>query len=368
MRRVGVIFGGPSPEHDVSILTGLQCERLLSAAGPEILPMYWTRGGEWYLCPNGREARDFLDGPPAGATKLSLKLQPEPGFGSKRGLAGLKPVQLDLALNCCHGGAGEGGGLHGVFEQLGIPLTGGPGYAAALGMDKLAFGAVLRDAGIPVLDRVLVGGRQPEFAGPYIIKPRYGGSSIGIEVVEDWSTALHLVKSSVHLRQGGVAEAYLPGAIDLNMSYRTAPEFELSLLEKPLRAPEGIYTYRDKYMQSQGLVAAPRELPAQVPEAVAQEAQRLANEVHLSTGIRGLVRLDFLLHDDRLVVNEINTVPGAMALYLWPHAQPARLLLDLLDETRTHFSSSASAPFEPGAALQVAGGISSKLGRIGGTG
>jgi D-alanine-D-alanine ligase len=358
------VFGGPSPEHDVSILTGLQSERLLAGRGFEVLPLYWTRGGEWYLCPAAQEARDFLNGAPPGAQVLTLTLQPAPGFSRKRGL-GTRPVEFDIALNCCHGAAGEGGPLHGVFEQLGVPLSGGPVAAAALGMDKLAFGAVLRAAGIPVLERVLVGSRHPGFDGPYIVKPRYGGSSIGIEVVDSWETAQALSSSSVHLRQGAVAEPYMDGAIDLNMSYRTVPDVEVSLLERPLRPAEGIYTFADKYMQAEGLLAAPRELPADVPTSVTEGAAQLARDVHQATGIRGLVRLDFLLHDDRLVVNEINTIPGAMGLYLWPDRDPAGLLADLLDDTRRSVTTSGAA-YEPGAALRAAGGISSKLGRMNG--
>lgn len=359
---VGVVFGGPSPEHDVSILTGLQSERLLSQAGAQTVPLYWTRAGEWYQCPPGLEARDFLDGAPSAATRLTLRLQPDPGFSVKRGL-GTRPVGMHVALNCCHGAAGEGGPLHAVFDQIGVRLTGGPQAAAGLGMDKLAFGAVLRLAGIPVLDRVLVNDLEPGFDGPYIVKPRYGGSSIGIEVVEDWATARALATSSPQLRQGAVAEPYLTGAVDLNMSYRTAPQLEVSLLERPLRPAEGIYTFADKYMQSEGLLAAPRELPAQVPGWVSDQAADLARQVEQATAIRGLVRLDFLLHDDRLVVNEINTIPGAMALYLWPDRDPARLLLDLLEETR-RTAAPVAAAFEPGAALRAAGGISSKLGRM----
>ncbi|MCW2621775.1 MAG: hypothetical protein JWL64_1377 [Frankiales bacterium] len=363
--RAAIVFGGPSPEHDVSILTGLQAERLLARAGVEVVPLYWTRTGEWFLCPTELEAADFFDGAPASATKLSLRLQPDPGFYAKRGMGSAKHVEIEVGLNCCHGGAGEGGPLHGVFDALGLPLSGGPAPLAALGMDKLAFGAVLRSAGIPTLDRVLVDGGAAPFDGPYIVKPRYGGSSIGIEIVADWPTAQALAQSSPQLRRGAVAEPFLDHPVDLNISFRTWPTFEVSLLERPLRPTEGFYTFADKYMQKDGLVAAPRELPAQVPDEITTGAADLAERVHRATGIRGLVRLDLLTHDGALYVNEINTIPGAMALYLWPDTDPSRLLLDVLEETRATFAGEAAATFEPGAALRAAGGISAKLGNIG---
>ncbi|HUR15018.1 MAG TPA: hypothetical protein VM097_11065 [Mycobacteriales bacterium] len=366
---LGIVFGGPSPEHDISILTGLLCERVLREAGQDVVPLYWTRTGDWVQCPAGSEAKDFLEGPPRGATPLSLVAGQ--GFQSrKKGFSGGKPVTLDAALNCCHGGAGENGGLNAVFELTGIPLTGGPAPFAALGMDKLAFGAVLQAHGIPTLQRfdlASTGGSGIPFAGPYIVKPRFGGSSIGIEVVEDLATAHALAKSSVHLRGGAVVEPFSKGAVDLNMGYRTHPSVEVSLLEKPL-APtgDGIYSYGQKYLQADGLVAAPRELPAKVPATVLKEAERLTRAVLAATGIRGIGRLDFLLVGKKLHVNEINTIPGSMGLYLWPAAtKPAEMLLAAVEEARRSVLA-VPAPFEPGAALRAAGGMAGKLGQIGG--
>ena len=363
---LAVVFGGPSPEHDISILTGLLSERVLRDAGQDVVPIYWARTGDWVLCPAGLEAKDFLEGPPKGGTRLTLDLRG--GFGVKKGLGGPKPVEVSAALNCCHGGTGENGGLNALFDLLGIPMSGGPAPLAALGMDKLAFGALLQAGGIPTLARVGLTSVDPPFAGPYIVKPRFGGSSIGIEVVEDIETARALARTSVHLRAGAVLEPFTRGAVDLNMAFRTYPDFAVSLLEKPL-APtgEGIYSYGQKYLQADGLVAAPRELPAQVPAAVTAEAERLTAAVVEVTGLRGLARLDLLLVADTLYVNEVNTTPGSMSLYLWPPSvSPAELLLGAVEEARAQQGRmEAGASFEPGVALRAAGGMAGKLGAIG---
>ena len=364
---LAIVFGGPSPEHDISILTGLLCERVLRGAGHDVAPLYWTRTGDWVLCPAGSEAKDFLEGAPKAGTKLEVSLGA--GFQlPKKGLGAAKPLVLDAALNCCHGGAGENGGLNSVFDQLRIPLTGGPAALAALGMDKLAFGAVLRSSGLPTLPRVALGAENVPFDGPYIVKPRFGGSSIGIEVVEDVDTARALARTSVHLRQGVVLEPFSKGAVDLNMAYSTYPSLRTSLLEKPL-APskeEGIFSYGQKYLQTDGLVGAARELPAQVPDAVTKEAERLTAAVLEVTGLKGLGRLDFLLVDDVLHVNEVNTIPGSMSLYLWPKQIPAaELLMGAVEEAQRSFNVASPAPFEPGAALRAAGGMAGKLGQIG---
>jgi D-alanine-D-alanine ligase len=366
---LGIVFGGPSPEHDISILTGLLCERVLREAGQDVVPLYWTRTGEWVQCPARSEAKDFLEGAPKGSVRLDVLLGS--GFQTqKKGLGGGKALGLDAALNCCHGGSGENGGLNGVFDLLGIPLTGGPAPMAALGMDKLAFGAVLQAHGIPTLARFAVGSEVP-FEGPYIVKPRFGGSSIGIEVVEDLATAQALAKTSVHLRQGAIVEPFSAKAVDLNMGYRTHPAVEVSLLEKPLApaAAEGIYSYGQKYLQTDGLAAAPRELPAKVPAAVLKEAERLTRAVLTATGIRGVGRLDFLLIGKKLHVNEINTIPGSMGMYLWPASNDAaKMLLGAVQEAKQSFGLATPAPFEPGAALRASGGMAGKLGQIGSAG
>jgi len=169
------------------------------------------------------------------------------------------------------------------------------------------------------------------------------------------------------MRSGAVVEPFHAGAQDLNLAFRTHPALQVSLLEKPLSPDkrEGIYSYEQKYLSSQGLASAPRELPAQVGDEVTAEAERLAGLVVAATGIRGLCRLDFLLVDGVLHVNEINTIPGSMGLYLWPaEVKPADLLLSAVEEAR-RAPRDASGAFEPGAALRAAGGIAGKLGQIG---
>lgn len=368
--RWAVVFGGPSPEHEISILTGLQAERVLTKAGEQVLPLYWAPTGGWFLVPNGAEAKDFLEGPPSAARPVEVRLGADPGFFVK---GRLRSERLDIsaALSCLHGGLGEGGGYAGLMALLGIPTTGGSLYASALGMDKLAFGAVLAAAGIPTLPRVAL---EPDvdlpFDGPYIVKPRFGGSSIGIEIVDDVDTARVVARTSAHLRGGAVVEPYRADLVDLNISFRTgAGGVQVSDLEKPLRKPDGaVYSYDEKYLAGgpgeAGLSSAPRELPAQVPDEVATLAAALAERVAALTGVTGVARLDFLYDESsgELVVNEVNAVPGALALYLWaPKVGAAQVLLDALREARDAPPVSAPSGFGSGAALRAAGGIAGKL-------
>jgi D-alanine-D-alanine ligase len=364
IKRATVVFGGPADEHDISILTGLQAERVLTGAGVTVQPVYWARDAGWYLVPTSLEARDFVDGVPSGAKKLEARIGGKKGTGFylEGGLGGGKLFETGPVLSCFHGGLGEAGGSQALFELLGLRATGGTVAAAALGMDKLAFGGVMEAAGIPVLKRSLLSSdEKPPFDGPYIVKPRFGGSSIGIEVVEDWETAAALLGTSPSLREGAVVEPNRPDLYDLNLSVRTAPTLAVSDVERPLRPAEGaIFSYAEKYLRPEGLSAAPREFPADISLELRVTMQRLATRVVELTGLTGIVRIDFLSDGTDVYVNEVNSIPGALALYLWPDTPPAEVLLAALEEAERQVPQ-ATRNYEEGVALRAAGGIAGKL-------
>jgi D-alanine-D-alanine ligase len=352
-----VVFGGPSDEHDISILTGLQvCHALRDLAA-----FYWAKSGEWYQVEPDSEAADFVQGPPRRSKTVSLV--PELG----QGFVARKPIPVSAVINCCHGGPGEDGTLQGIFDLAGIRYTGPSQAASALGMDKFAFGAVIAAAGLPTLPRALLLSADPAspgFEGPYIIKPRFGGSSIGIEVVEDWPTALALVRSSPYFGNGGVAEPYIADSRDLQVAVRTWPTLEMSAIEAPIRSGGGIYSYNQKYLAWGGEVSGARELPARLDQAVESQLRELAREVATVAGLRGVCRIDFLERGGEIWVNEVNTIPGSMGAYLWidpPIARPA-LFKAMLDEALASPARRFSVAGADGTALRNAGRISNKLG------
>lgn len=367
-----VLFGGPSPEHEISILTGLQSERVLTAAGDTVLPIYWAPSGGFYLVPSATEAKDYLEGVPTGSKAVEVRLGEKSGLFVKKRF-GEDQLEPEAVLVTLHGGVGEGGGAAALFSLLGIPATGSSLFAGAVGMDKLAFGGLLGTAGIPSLPRELLSQtREPSFAGPYIVKPRFGGSSIGIEIVEDIAAARAIGKASTHLKVGAVLEPYRPELVDLNIAFRTYPTLETTQLEKPLRggsAESGLYSYAEKYLAGSagseaGLTSAPRELPAKVAPGIAERADELARQVAEVTGLTGVARVDLLLDEaaGELFVNEVNSIPGAMSLYLWAPQQPAATVLrDALIEARDKRFQLPAAGFGSGAALRAAGGIAGKL-------
>ncbi len=355
MKRIATVFGGPSPEHDVSVSTGLQAARVLP--GSDCL--YWSLTGDWYLTPSNLELSDFADGVPRKSRRLDLVVGPAGGYR-----LGRKRLEYDILVNCFHGGPGEDGTVQGIWDMAGLCYTGPGQGASSLGMDKLIFAAAVQAAGLSTVERNLVTPNyEPRFDPPYIVKPRHGGSSIGIAVVDDYPTALTLANSSPHLSEGAVIEPYLEGARDLQVAVRLYPTPELSAIEEPTRSDHReILTYREKYLAWGDSPSIERQLPAALPPVLESRIRTQAMEVAELVGIRGISRVDFLVHQDQLYVNEINTLPGSLAVYLWidPPYTRAELLADMIAEARAHPRVLNTAGAD-GTALRGGGRIASKL-------
>ncbi len=352
-----VLFGGPSPEHDVSILTGLQAARALG----EVHTVYWDKTGAFWEVDPGLEADAFVEGVPRKSGQL--RLVAGEGLVGKR-----RPLDVSAVLNCCHGGPGEDGTIQAALDLAGLAYTGPNVAGAALGMDKLAFANVVTAARLPSLPRVTLGpDRPPPFPGPYIVKPRFGGSSIGIDVVANAGVAVARLQANPHLRAGAVVEPYREDAVDLNVAVRSWPALEQSAIEKPLRRQGGggeILGYGDKYLGGEGMVNAPRELPAELTAATEARVRELTTAVAGLAGLRGLARIDFLLTGGEVFVNEMNTIPGSLAKYLWvaPAIAFRQLLHHLLEEASRRPTTHWTTAGADGTALRSASSIASKLG------
>jgi D-alanine-D-alanine ligase len=366
--KIAVAFGGPSPEHDVSILTGLLAAHELAGAGRDVTGLYWSKSGDWHQVAPTLEAAGFVEGVPRSAEALRLVVGGGGGFVTAAGRLGrARSVDADVVVNCCHGGPGEDGSLQAALDLAGIRYTGPGVAAAALGMDKLAFAGVAEAAGLPVLARRPVHASTTDvgFDGPYIMKPRFGGSSIGIQVVADLATAVAQLQSGTHFRRGAVVESYRADLHDLNVGVRAWPAVELSAIERPLRtsAAAEILGYHDKYVGGEGMAGAPRELPAAVSPALAARIRDCATEVVRLADVRGVARIDFLSDGDALYLNEINTIPGSLAKYLWvePPVSFLEILDAMVDEAEARPTARHSAAGADGTVLRGAGAIAAKL-------
>lgn len=364
--KVAVVFGGPSPEHDISILTGLQAGRVLRDARENVQLVYWTKQVGFELVPPEAEARDFLEPDRIGFSELSFDLKNGFAMPSKvrrRSTA----LNFDVVLNCCHGGPGEDGSLDAMLRLSGMRVSGPNAASCAVFMDKLAMSGLANNLEIATIPSFL---HQPDtdiappFEPPWVTKPRFGGSSIGVEVdVGDQATLAALSRLAA-ARSGLVVQPYLKGWHDVNVAVRRYPELQLSAIERPLA--KGVYDYQTKYLSgTEGMESAPRELPAVLPPAIEETIKtavcKLANQMQVS----GIPRIDFLWDGAETVLfNEVNPIPGAMGMYLWSAAgvDRAALLLDLLRESQSlpiHYGSWGGT--SDGSALRVAANIASKL-------
>lgn len=364
---VAVLFGGPSPEHDVSILTGLQALRELDVAGRSPIGLYWTKAGDFVAVEARAEAESFLGGVPARSREVTLRLGAEGGFYEPSRVGRGRRLDVDAVVLATHGGPGEDGSLQAALDLAGVPYSGPDVAGAALGMDKWAFGAAVALAGLPVLPRALLteATEHVGFAGPFIVKPRFGGSSIGIDVVADLATARARLTTNPHLGRGAVIEPFRADLHDVQIAIRSYPSVAVSAIERPVRRTAGaeILNYADKYVGGEGMVSAPRELPADLPADRRDALVAAAHVVARVASVRGVARLDFLAGDDEWFVNELNTIPGSLSKYLF--IDPAVPFLDLLDglvaeatARPTHRYSAAGAD---GLVLRSAGSIAAKL-------
>jgi D-alanine-D-alanine ligase len=364
---VGVLFGGPTPEHDISILTGLLALHELERSERDVVGIYWTKTGAFYSVARGVEAEAFLDGLPKGSNELSLRLGDQGGFFASARMGKDRAIDLEAVILATHGGPGEDGSLQAALDLAGVRYSGPTVASAALGMDKWSFGAVMVAEGLPTLPRVLLDAATTAlpFDGPYILKPRFGGSSIGIDVVADLATAKARLTSNAHLALGCVVEPYRADLADIQIAVRTYPTLSLSAIERPLRRNDDteFLDYRDKYVGGEGMVSAPRELPAVMSDAQADAVRHYTTRIADVASVRGVARVDFLANDDELFVNEINTIPGSLAKHLFvdPPVPFAQLLADLIAEALERPTHRYSAAGADGTVLRSATSIAAKL-------
>ena len=360
--NIGIILGGPSPEHDISILTGLQAGRILEEKH-NVSIIFWSKENNWYLNETSLEAEDFLDFKKVSKKPLNVVLNDDPGFYIKK-----KKINYDVVVNCSHGGPGEDGSLQALLTLMNIPYTGPNSSLAQICMDKYMFTLMLQKNNLPVLDRILLdkSTKGINFEGPYILKPRYGGSSIGVEVVKDLETAQSLAETSALYSEGAVIEKYLENSEDFLVAAFGYPNINISEIEKPIRNNEStsIFNYEDKYLRNGGLEGSSRELPAKLSKDDEEEIFSLTKRLIELIGIRGIYRIDYLKEGDNIYINEVNSIPGSLSTYLWKNKNISKLSIiqNIVEEAMQSKDEPISSYESDGEALSQAKEIESKLG------
>ena len=352
--RVGVIFGGRSVEHEVSIVTAHQLMAVL-AERHEVVPVYISREGRWFTG-SGLQDLDVYRNKRWEQAGEEAVLAPSYGSGGLTIQQGrLKPpkkVPLDVVVPAVHGTFGEDGTLQGLLELAGLPYTGSGVAASAVGMDKVAMKTALRGAGLPLVPDVVVdlerqGGLEAgldeverTIGYPAFVKPVKAGSSVGIGKAGDRATLQELIDVAGRYDSRVLVEKAMEGCVEINCSVLGGGgrEPRVSVCEQPVTWQEFL-TFEDKYMRggkdqaqtsktpssqsgtksSEGMASLDRRIPAPISEEATKQIQENALAAYVATGAAGVARIDSFLNAEtgQTWVMEINTTPGSFAFYLW---------------------------------------------------
>jgi D-alanine-D-alanine ligase len=338
-KTIAVIFGSRSPEHEVSVITALQVMQNLDKDKYSVLPIYISKTGQWFagdeslLKPETYKNLDAL-------TKLSPVICDLSKLEIKK-LTNPLPIansqlNIDVVFPVFHGSFGEDGTIQGMLEMLNYPYTGCGVMASSLGMDKVLQKQVFASIGIPQVkhlwfnrtdwqanpDQVL--SQLKSLKSPLYVKPVNGGSSIGITKVKKVSDLKDAIDVACHYDRKILVEESAEGFKEINISVlgNSGSPLRTSICEQPVASTE-VLSFSDKYesgnSKTSGMASAQRLIPAPIKETTATKIQELAKLAYTALDCSGLSRIDFLVSKDEktIYINEINTIPGSLAFYLW---------------------------------------------------
>ena len=369
MLNVGIVFGGISPEHEVSIITAMQVAAALDRTKYRPVPIYLAKDGNSYTGPNLFNVEVYKDLEALLLIAQQVHLQagekantelvasvPKGWFGQQ-----LQRIDLDVLFLALHGGEGENGSMQGICELYDVPYTGSGVLGSALGMDKVISKMVCRDQGIPVVPFIALRETQwadkeesvldqceAELGYPVVVKPARLGSSIGISKADNRDELDAAIEEAFRYDEKIVIEKAVQNLREINCSILgDQDEAIASVLEEPLTG-EDLLTYQEKYMRGGGsgakgakaepsgdggMASLDRTIPAPISGEQTKYIQELAVKIFQLFECGGLARLDFMLDDEtgEIYFNEINTIPGSFSFYLWePSGIPFPELIDRL--------------------------------------
>lgn len=331
MRKVGVVFGGRSCENEISVLTGVFVARLLKESF-EVFPIYLHTDGKAYTSPKMTELDTFK----GGKTDKFERIIIEDGklFTFAPAKRRLRPIaKLDAAINCCHGGFGEGGGVAAWMERNGVPFASPDLSSSGVFMDKCMTKIVMKGLDVPVLDYIRVNEKDYEKRGafllksiaarlkfPVVIKPAHLGSSIGISVARNEDEAKTAIENAFLIDDRVLIEKFLEQKQDVNCAAYTL-NGEIFVSEAETAFGDGIYSFEEKYVKRKSDENRPISQKGGGRYALNGSARdkirAYTRKIYKRMNLFGVVRFDFLVSGEEVYLCEVNTVPGSLAYYLF---------------------------------------------------
>lgn len=345
MKKIGIIYGGKSVEHEVSIITGLQVYENLDKSKYTSELIYIDKDGDWFF---GEKKLKDLKIYKNWTKKCAKQFQPSLNKKDKKNILN----SLDAVIIACHGNYGEDGKLQSFLEFLDIPYTSSGVVGSASGMDKIVMKSIFSGIDLPVLpyiwftrhdwiensDEVIKKVRYT-LDYPVFVKPANLGSSIGISMVNDEKDLINAIDVASKYDYRIIVEKGVANSVEINCSaIMKDNEVLTSVLEEPVRW-EKFLSFDDKYInansKTKGMGSMGRKIPAEVTKEQKEHIENYTKQIYKTMDCCGVVRVDYLMDESRehVYVNEINTIPGSFSFYLWEHNDlPFTKLIDVLIE------------------------------------
>lgn len=308
--NIAVFFGGVSSENEISVITGTMVCNVLKRGGMNVFPVYITQSGAYLSGVQLFSIKNFANGavPAAKAVAFAAGGMYICGRRSFK-----KFVRIDCAVNCCHGGWGEGGGVSGLCAAMSLPLASAGIFESSLFLDKYLTKLALSALGVPTVEYVYLseGCSADGIAHfPVMVKPARLGSSIGVARADNAEQLNDALSAAFLLDDGVLIERCITNRREINCAVCLAGgELAVSPCEEVFGGD--ILSYDDKYSGS-----GKRVCPADLPEDTEKEVKGIASLVYTRLNMRGIVRFDFILDGQTVYLSEVNTVPGSLSNYL----------------------------------------------------
>ena len=362
--KVGVIFGGETVEHEVSIISAIQAMNKINQEKYEVIPIYITKDREWYTGDMLKDIEVYQDFSLIKKYAKNVVLYYKNGSYvlQKKSFPKTVVKEIDIAFPIVHGTNVEDGVLQGYLQSIGIPFVGGNVYASVVGQDKAFMKDIWAEAEIPMTryvwfydfdyknNRDEIIKKVSKLKYPVIVKPATTGSSVGISVCENEEKLIEGIDDAIQYDTKIVVEEVVQNLKEVNIAVMGNYEHQkVSEIEEVLSGNKFL-TYADKYIGggkgklkgaktntkfSKGMASTNRKLPAEISDKMRKEVEEIAVKAFKVLGSSGNCRIDFLIDDKagKVYINEINSIPGSLAFYLWD--AKGIDFTDLLDEMIT---------------------------------
>lgn len=347
--KLGVIFGGESVEHEISVISAIQAMKALDEEKYEIVPIYISKDRSWYTGALLRDLDLYKDFDNLKRYAKKVVLYNSDGRFVLQSKKGFKKIvnEIDLAFPIMHGTNSEDGTIQGYLNMIGVPYAESNIFAATIGQDKVFQKQILEAEGLPITKYIWffdneylenfndIKKKIKEMGYPVIVKPARLGSSIGIKLAKDEDELRQAIDFAIRYDDKILVEKVVKNLVELNCAVLGNKEFsETSLIEEVL-STDDFLSYDDKYVgdkKSKGMLSTNRIIPADITKAHEKEIKELSKQVFRVLNFSGVVRIDYLMDDktEKIYINEVNTIPGSLSFYLFDSKE--KNYTKLLDE------------------------------------